>query len=129
MTTEAKQLEREIDAALSSDPGAPRAPKPGQLLGHTASGKPVVVPKGVGAPDTNDILVFRKTKARFPGWTKGDHMEASHLLERAGEVATATGDGKLARRLSRWSSVHWDIGGRWTSPELDAHLSRLGISR
>jgi hypothetical protein len=64
-------------------------------------------------------------KAKFPGWTKADHMEAAHLLEQASQAAAAAGIRSLASTFSRWSSVHWDIGGRWTSPEFEAHLARI----
>lgn len=84
---------------------AKAAPK---ILGYTRSGKPVLAPT-TKAPNTDDIVVFHKTRAKFPGWTKADHMDASDILARAG---------------SRWSSIHWDIGGRWTSPEFDAYIGQ-----
>jgi hypothetical protein len=123
-TTDARQLDREIDDALASERG-PEAPRLGQLLGRTTSGKSVEVPKRLGAPDTNDVLVFRKTKAKFSGWSKTDHMEASRLFDLAAQAAAGAGDRRLESTLSRWSSVHWDVGGRWTSPEIDERLGPL----
>ena len=66
-----------------------------------------------GAPDTNNVDVFLRTKAKFPGWTKADHMDAAKLLEMT-----------PGKHNMRWASVHWDIGGRWTSPEYDAYHGR-----
>lgn len=123
MTTDADRLEREIGDALAGRADA-TVPALGQTLGHTTSGRAVVAPKRHGAPDTNDVLVFRKTKAKFAGWTRADHMEASRLLDRAAEAAARSGDRRLESTLSRWSSVHWDVGGRWTSSQIDAHFSQ-----
>lgn len=80
------------------------------ILGYTRSGKPVAAPSR-SAPNTNDIVVFHRTKAKFADWTKADHMDASDILARSD-----------APHATRWSSVHWDIGGRWTSPEFDAYI-------
>jgi hypothetical protein len=94
-----------------------------KILGHTASGKPVPLPTR-GSPDTNDVMKFRKTKAKFPGWSKADHMDASRLLYLAAEnAARAVGGDAIARRYQGWSAVHWDIGGRWASPEFEARFS------
>ena len=68
------------------------------------------------------MLVFRKTKAKFPGWSKEDHMDASRLLAQASVAAADAGNGRLASTLSRWADVHWDIGGRWTGPEFGARF-------
>jgi hypothetical protein len=59
------------------------------------------------------VTVFHRTKAKFVGWTKADHMDASDILSRSN-----------APHAVRWSSVHWDIGGRWTAPEIEAYLGR-----
>lgn len=127
MSTSRGKLDQEIVEALAVSQASTSPPKPGQALGRTTSGKIVEAPRRRGAPDTNDIVVFRRTKARFPGWTRGDHMEAAEILRQASEAAEANGDRSLASTLSRWSSVHWDIGGRWTSSELEAYLRQLGL--
>jgi hypothetical protein len=95
----------------------------GLVLGYTRTGKPVFAPTR-GAPDTNNVDVFLRTKSKFVGWTRGDHMDASNLLMERGEKLAAsedTGDRKRGRWHTNWSSVHWDIGGRWTSPEADTY--------
>jgi hypothetical protein len=100
-----------------------------KLLGHTTSGKPVPVP-GRGSPDTNNIDVFQRTKARFAGWTRADHMDAARLFDLAAEEASRTvGGDALARRYQGWSSTHWDVGGRWTSPEYEGYLARRDAGR
>lgn len=141
MVKTAAQLDQDIammiagDAELEGRLGAAKAirktakiprtgPKGGPLMGYTASGKPVHAPARAGAPDTNNIDTFRKTKAKFPGWTKADHMDAANLFDEAS--ALVTDNPTLAKTLRRWSSVHWDIGGRWTSPEFEA---RFGVQR
>ena len=89
------------------------------LLGYTRTGKPVFEPTR-GAPDTNNIDVFHRTKAKFQGWTKADHMDASSLLIDRGEQLSRSADAtdrKRGRQCTNWSSVHWDIGGRWTASE------------
>lgn len=89
----------------------------GILLGYTRTGKPVFEPTR-GAPDTNAITAFHRTKAKFPGWSKADHMDAEQLLLERGEQLTRSGsaaDRTRGSRCTRWASVHWDIGGRWTS--------------
>ncbi len=91
------------------------------MLGYTASGKPIPAPARAGAPNTNDVTVFQKTKAKFPGWTKADHMDAARLCDQTAELVAADNP-KLAKTLRKWSTVHWDIGGRWTSPEFDARF-------
>lgn len=122
----AAQMEQEIQEHLTPGEAAHAAPPAlGQLLGKTASGKLVHAPRRSGAPDTNDVLVFRKTKAKFPGWTKGDHMDAARLLGTAAQAAEAAGSRGLASTFSRWASTHWDVGGRWTSPEFDARFASL----
>jgi hypothetical protein len=88
-------------------------PSKPNILGHTRIGKPVIEPMR-GAPNTNDVTVFHHTKAKFPGWTKADHMDAARLLE-------GHGAGNPRSHSMRWSSVHWDIGGRWTAPEFEAY--------
>jgi hypothetical protein len=90
------------------------------LLGYTRTGKPIFEPTR-GAPKTNDVAVFRRTKAKFPGWTRGDHMDAEQLLLERGEQlarSESAADRKRGRQCTNWSSVHWDIGGRWTSSEI-----------
>lgn len=117
--------EYEADGQASIEGMIPRMAD-AKILGHTQSGKPVPTPTR-GAPDTNDVMVFRKTKAKFPGWTRADHMDASRLLDLAAEEAERQiGGGSLAQRYRRWSAVHWDVGGRWTGPEFDAYLARRG---
>lgn len=117
----------ELAKKLRKAAGIPRTgAQGGRLLGYTASGKPVHESARAGAPDTNNIVTFQKTKAKFPGWTKADHMDAANLFDEAYAVAEAQGDRKRAKDLRRWSSVHWDIGGRWTSPEFEA---RFGVQR
>ena len=134
------QLEREIVAALVAgdaelehkhDVGrairkAGKAPI-ARLLGYTESGKAVHVPTRAGAPDTNDVVVFKKTKARFPGWTEADFMDAAHLYDAASEAAYAVGEKKLAHDLKRWHSVFWDIGGRWLATEFEARTGRSDL--
>lgn len=51
-----------------------------KILGYTRTGKPVPDP-GRGAPNTNDVTVFRRVKGQHAGWTKADHMDAAKLLE------------------------------------------------
>ncbi len=111
--TEAKAIRKQGKAPRTGARGGP-------LMGYTASGKPVHAPSRSGAPDTNNINKFIQTKAKFPGWTKADHMDAARFHDEAEAAATAAGDTKLAKTHRRWHSVHWDIGGRWTSPEWDA---------
>ncbi len=92
------------------------------LLGYTRTGKPVLEPTS-GAPNTNRSDVFRRTKAKFPGWTKSDHMDASSLLMERGEQLMASAnaaDRRRGRQCTNWSSAHWGISERWTSPELEA---------
>ena len=89
---------------------------PALILGYTRTGKPVAQPSR-GAPNTNDVVVFRRTKAKFPGWTKGDHMDASQMLLARGEILAAENP-RIASWCTRWSSVHWDIGGRWLASEV-----------
>lgn len=96
------------------------APIGTEVLGYTGSGKPVYVPSR-GAPDTNNIDTFQKTRAKFAGWTKADHMDAAKLHE---DAAQATSDPKRGRAHSGWSAVHWDLGGRWTSDQYDARHGR-----
>jgi hypothetical protein len=89
------------------------------ILGYTRTGKPVIEPTR-GAPDTNNADVFRRTKAKFPGWTKGDHMDAEQLLLERGEQLTRSespADRKRGRQCTNWASTHWDIGGRWLGSE------------
>lgn len=137
MTKTASQLEKEIAELVAGDAdllGKPELGKKirktagivknGTLLGYTASGKPVHAPSRPGAPDTNNIDTFLKTKAKYPGWTKADHMDASNLFDLALLEADQAGDAAKAKTLRRWSSVHWDIGGRWTSPEFEARFDR-----
>lgn len=91
-----------------------------RLLGYTESGKPVNAPIRPGVPDTNNVVVFKKTKARFPGWSEHDFMDAAALYDQASEAALEAGEYKLSRQLKRWTSIFWDIGGRWTGPEYEA---------
>lgn len=113
----------------------PRVPRSASLpgsssavLGVTASGKDVPRPSR-GAPDTNNIEIFRRTRERFPGWGRADHMDAAILLGEAAETADASGYRTLAERYRRWQSVHWDLGGRWLARDLEeraaARRSRL----
>ncbi len=89
------------------------------ILGYTQSGKPVYEPTR-GAPNTNDVVVFQRTKAKYPGWTKADHMDAEWLMVNAVETDM---DPKIRALCRRWIGVHWDIGGRWTSPQFDAYIA------
>ena len=82
--------------------------KSATVLGYTRSGRPVLLPKR-GAPDTNDIAVYHRTKAKFHGWTRGDHTDASNILMEHGEREP---DQRAASWCSRWASVHWDLGER-----------------
>jgi hypothetical protein len=91
------------------------------VVGTTRSGKPILVPSR-GAPDTNNVDTFRKTKARFADWSRGDHMDASALYQ---ELAERELDSKLRRRYQGWGAVHWDIGGRWTSDQERFEGTRL----
>jgi hypothetical protein len=91
-----------------------------QLLGYTRSSKPIFAPTR-GAPDTNNIVTYKKTRAKFAGWERGDHIDASILYR---ELSERTADKKLAWRYARWGGVHWDIGGRWNQDE-----SRFGGTR
>ncbi len=94
----------------------------GPLLGYTESKKPVHAPARAGAPDTNNVDVFIKTKAKFPGWTKADFIDASNLYDLAQLAAESSGDRKLARTLARWQEVFWDIGGRWIADEYERRV-------
>jgi hypothetical protein len=89
-----------------------------ELVGYTTSGKPVFLPS-TRAPNTNDVVVFQRTKAKFPGWTRRDHMDAENLLIERSRREAREGSAMLADRLARWASVHWDIGGRWSAPEIE----------
>jgi len=137
------QLDREIAAALVAgdaelehkhDIGrairkAGKAPV-ARLLGYTESGKAVHVPTRAGAPDTNDVVVFGKTKAKFPGWTEADFMDAAHLYDVEAERLDVEGrpdTNKLARDLRRWHSVFWDIGGRWLSSDFEMRTGRSDL--
>ena len=84
------------------------------VLGYTRSGKPVLEPSR-GAPDTNNIDTYHRTKRKFSGWTRGDHMDASQMLIDHGERNVGT---KVGTWSTRWASVHWDIGGRWLASEV-----------
>lgn len=100
-----------------------------KILGHTTSGRPVPAP-GRGSPDTNDVVVYQRTKAKFAGWSKADHMDAARLFDLAAEeAARAVGGDALARRYRGWSSTHWDVGGRWTTPEFEGYLARRDTQR
>jgi hypothetical protein len=91
------------------------------VVGTTRSGKPILVPSR-GAPDTNNVDTFRKTKARFADWSRGDHMDASVLYQ---ELSERELDNKLRHRYRGWSAVHWDIGGRWTYDQARFEGTRL----
>ncbi len=78
------------------------------ILGYTRSGRPVLLPTQE-APDTSDVDAYRRTRARFDGWSSGDHKDASRILMEHGERAR---DPKVGPRCTRWSSVHWDLGRR-----------------
>lgn len=97
-----------------------------KLMGYTQRGMPVYWPKGKGAPNTNDIVTFHKTKAKFAAWTKADFMDAAKLYDEARFAMSMEPKNYAARRqLERWSSVFWDIGGGWTAQEFEArHGSR-----
>jgi hypothetical protein len=86
--------------------------KSATVLGYTRTGRPVLLPKH-SAPDTNNIDVYRRTKAMFDGWTRGDHVDASRILMEHGEREP---DQKAASWCTRWSSVHWGFGGRPRQP-------------
>jgi hypothetical protein len=84
------------------------------VLGTTRTGKAIILPDR-RAPDTNDALKFRKLKASFATWTRGDHIDANALL---GEYAANHNHDARGRQLAgNWAAAHWDIGGRWTSEE------------
>lgn len=112
-------LDREIAEGLA-EMKAKKKPSKVPILGMTESGKIVYAPTR-GAPDTNNILTFRKTKDKFLGWSRADHMDAANLHDLAAQSAS---DATTAKNNRRWSSVHWDIGGRWTSPEFEARFAR-----
>ena len=110
---------QEIADALASGPQkAARSPK-AMILGRTDSGHPVAAPTR-NAPNTNNVDAFRRVRAQYAGWSKADHMDASVILENAAVVAREAGDSKAWRALHGWAGVHWDIGGRWVTGELDA---------
>ncbi len=98
----------------------------GALLGHTASGKPVNASARPGVPNTNDVAVFHRVKAKYPGWTRADHMDAANIFGEAAQRAIEAdgyGNDKLARTMNGWAALHWDIGGRWLSSEAEARAS------
>lgn len=111
---EAKAIRRQGKAPRTGARGGP-------LLGYTRSGKPVHAPVRQGAPNTNQIDIFIKTKAKFPDWSRGDFMDASRLYHDAQESAERAGDRVTAKTFRRWKSVMWDIGGRWTRDEYERH--------
>jgi hypothetical protein len=96
------------------------------IIGTTESGKIVYQPTR-GAPDTNNILTFRNTKDKFVGWSKADHIDAANLHELAAERAARDGNSRLASWNRRWSSVHWDIGGRWLGTDQEARQGRVHL--
>lgn len=71
------------------------AKKPTEILGTTSTGKVVYKPV-TKSPNMDNIDVYRKIQARYPGWTKADHAEAEKILTDAG--------------LRGWAYVHWDLG-------------------
>jgi hypothetical protein len=82
------------------------------ILGYTRNGLPIIQPTR-GAPDTNDIRVFHRTKAKFRGWTKGDHEDARSILLNRGEYLSgkdSAAERKIGSYCTRWSSVHFDLG-------------------
>jgi hypothetical protein len=82
-----------------------------ELVGYTTSGKPVFLPS-TRAPNTNDVVVFQRTKAKFPGWTRRDHMDAENLLIERSRREAREGSAMLADRLAALGLG--PLGHRWS---------------